>query len=482
MSRAGYPKQLLQLRGSNTLLQETVLRLNGLERSATAGMNVAVAAPIIVCAEEHRFLIAEQLEQIDCKNARIVLEPVGRNTAPALTVAALAAMTNDVDPLLLVMPADHAIGDRNAFHRAVLRSVAYAQAGALVSFGIEPRSPETGYGYIKMGVPAQLDAGSGGCMLENFVEKPDRATAESYLADGQYLWNSGMFMMRASVWLETVQHYQPDILRATRKAFDDGVEDGEFFWLHKPSFELCPSDSIDYAVMERLSADTELPLRSGNDKQKTAAVVIPLDAAWSDLGSWSSLLELSEGDAYGNVVMGDVYTDGTHGSVLFAQNRFVAALGLEGVVIVETPDAVLVAHKDCSQEVRGVVDWLNSGARTEGKMHWQSHHHWGCREMLNTGALHQVHRLTVKPGCAVDLQTQRQCAAHWVVLRGTAKIVRDGEEFLLAENQSVSFPPGVPHRLENPNTSLLEVIEVQSGSSGADDAEGIDRLLSCGSR
>jgi len=441
LSRELYPKQLLCLAGDNTLLQQTIARLDGLE---------AVSAPVVVCNEEHRFLVAEQLREMNVTAADIILEPVGRNTAPALTLAALAATAGGEDPLLLVMPADHVIRDTEAFQTAIRRAIELAEQGQLVTFGVVPRSPETGYGYIRRGQGVEVAA---------FVEKPDAETAASYVQSGEYLWNSGMFVMRASAWLEELGRMHAQMLKACKDALAGSARDGDFHRIGKDAFVLCASDSIDYAVME---------------KTRRAAVV-PLDAGWSDIGAWSAMWHICAQDASGNVVQGDVVTHDTRDSLLIAQHRLLGAVGMENVIIVETPDAVLVVHKDRAQDVKEVVSRLKALNRTEHLAHRRVHRPWGTYEGVDDGDRFQVKRLVVKPGGSISLQMHHHRAEHWVVVKGTAKITRGDEVLLISENESTFIPIGMKHRLENPGNIPLEIIEVQSGSYlGEDDIVRFD--------
>lgn len=436
LSREHYPKQLLCLTGEETLLQQTVSRLDGLED---------VADPLLVCNEEHRFFVAEQIRQLEKSHANIILEPEGRNTAPALTLAAFSLLRNKQDALMLVMPADHVIQDKSAFHAAVKQGIPLAETGRIVTFGVPPVFAATGYGYIKKGT---------GNAVAAFVEKPDAETAEQYLDSGDYLWNSGMFMMRASIWLDELNHYKPEIGEACRVALDGGNKDGDFYRVNKEAFLSCPSDSIDYAVMEK--------------SQHTA--VVPMDAGWSDVGAWSTLWEVSERDTHGNAVRGDVYAHETRNALLIAQHRFLAAVGLEDVIVVETPDAVLVARKDQAQNVKEIVQRLKSEKRSEFQTHRRVYRPWGHYEGVDAGERFQVKRLTIKPGAALSLQMHRQRAEHWVVVKGTAKVTCGDEIFELTENQSAYVPLGTKHRLENPGSIPLEIIEVQSGDYlGEDD-------------
>lgn len=436
LSREHYPKQLLCLVGEGTLLQQTISRLDGLPN---------VSAPLLVCNEEHRFLVAEQVRQLDREHLDIILEPVGRNTAPALTLAALALAKNDADALMLVMPADHVIQHIEAFHHAVADAVELAQNERLVTFGVTPTAPETGYGYIKKGEGNDVAA---------FVEKPDAEIAQTYLASGDYLWNSGMFLMRASLWLEELARHCPDMLSACRSAFEQGIKDGDFYRINKQAFVSCPSDSIDYAVMEKTER----------------AAVVPLNAGWSDIGAWSALWSVSEQDAEGNVTQGDVYMHATQNALLIAQHRFLAAVGLEDIIVIETSDAVLVVHKDHAQSVREIVNRLKTEQRSEYQQHRSVHRPWGCFEGIDRGERFQVKRLTINPGAAISLQMHQHRAEHWVVVKGTAKVTRGDEEYTLTENQSTYIPIGEKHRLENPGSIPLEIIEIQSGGYlGEDD-------------
>ncbi len=437
LSREHYPKQLLCLLGELTLLQQTVSRLDGMQN---------VAAPLLVCNEEHRFLIAEQLRQMGKAPADIILEPIGRNTAPALTLAALALLKHAPnDALMLVMPADHVIQSTEKFHAAVKEGITLAEKGQLITFGIFPTAPETGYGYIKKGK---------GHHVEAFVEKPDAETAKRYVATGEYLWNSGMFMMRASAWLDELKRYHPAMLEACKTAHERGHRDVDFYRIDTQAFASCQSNSIDYAVMEE------------TDK----AAVVALDAGWSDIGAWSSLWEASARDAEGNVVQGDVYMHATQNTLLISQHRFLAAVGLDDIIVVETPDAVLVAHKNHAQDVKEVVSRLKSEKRSEYQTHRRVYRPWGSYEGVDAGPRFQVKRLIVNPGAALSLQMHHHRAEHWIVVKGTARVTRGEEVFMLTENQSTYIPLGTKHRLENPGNIPLEIIEVQSGSYlGEDD-------------
>jgi mannose-1-phosphate guanylyltransferase/mannose-6-phosphate isomerase len=443
LSRELHPKQLLALTGDRTMLQETTARLDGL-----AGL----AAPIVVCNEAHRFMVAEQLRQQGVAPAAIVLEPVGRNTAPAIALAAhaaLAAAGQATDPLLLVLPADHVIRDRQAFHEAVRQAIPAAQQGKLVTFGIVPNLPETGYGYIRReSGPGPVHA------IARFVEKPDVALAREFLASGDYLWNSGMFLFRARRYLDELQRHAPDVAAACAAAYGAAQRDLDFTRIGARLFAACRSDSIDYAVMEK-TAD---------------AVVVPLDAGWSDVGSWSSLHDALPQDAEGNVMRGDVIAEGTRGCYLYADSRLVATVGLEDCVVVETKDAVLVAPKSRVQDVKKIVARLKDAGRGEHQLHREVYRPWGSYDGIDEGERFRVKRLTVKPGASMSLQLHHHRAEHWVVVSGTARITRNDEVFLLEENQSTYIPVGARHRIENPGKIPLHMIEVQSGSYlGEDD-------------
>lgn len=457
LSREKYPKQLLPLIGDDSLLQATVRRVEGL-----AG--VKLGAPMVVCNEEYRFVIAEQLRVMGQQGA-IVLEPFGRNTAPALTLAALAAIRDGDDPVLLVMPSDHVILDNAAFQAVVRHGATLADGGAVVTFGITPDSPETGYGYIQAGAAFDRDGASS---IARFVEKPDLATAQGYLDDGSYFWNSGLFMMRASVWLAAIKVCRDDILSACRAAWDKGSVDGEFLRVDADAFALCPKDSIDYAVMERIAAG-EAALPPG--------VVIPLAAGWSDVGAWDALWEVLPKDDQGNVVQGDVVLFDCRNTLAMSESRLLACLGVEDMIVVETPDAVLVAHKSKTQDVKRIVDHLKREGRAEGQLHRKVFRPWGSYDGVDVGERFLVKRIIVKPGACLSLQMHHHRAEHWIVVRGTAKVTRDGTSYLVSENESTFIPLGTQHRLENPGRLPLEMIEVQSGSYlGEDDIVRFDDI------
>jgi len=447
LSRRAYPKQFHALVDDSTLLQSTALRAANLDDTEILG-------PLVVCNELHRFMVAEQLRECGREAAGILLEPVGRNTAPALTLAAFHAHVDGADPLMLVMPADHVIADQAAFEAALKNGIAPAAAGKVVTFGIVPDSPQTGYGYIRRG---EL-MGDGVYQLQAFIEKPDRKTAETYLEQGGYLWNSGIFLLRAGRWLELVEQYCPEMLAAVGEAHAQGQQDMDFFRVKADAFEKSPSDSIDYAVMEPLS------------RQPNQCVVVPLDAGWSDIGAWEALWAVSAQDESGNAVHGDVFAHDSTDNLLFSQSRMLAAVGIEHLVVVETPDAVLVAHKDAAQDVKKVTEYLDHQARGESEFHRCVHRPWGSFEGIDQGPRFQVKRLTVKPGATLSLQMHHHRAEHWVVVNGTARVTCDDKTFLLTENQSTYIPIGTRHRLENPGNVPLEIIEVQSGTYlGEDD-------------
>jgi mannose-1-phosphate guanylyltransferase/mannose-6-phosphate isomerase len=462
LSREAYPKQFLPLTSSHTMLQETVRRLDGLEEEHPHdGMGLVDA--IVVCNDAHRYLVAEQLRLIRRGAAAVILEPKGRNTAPALTLAALAATRGGKDPVLLAMPADHTIVNERGFRAAVADGYILARQGAVITFGIVPSAPETGYGYIRQGpaFPNPQVAGAA-YVLDGFVEKPDFATAGGYLERGDYLWNSGIFMMTASLWLSLIGRLRPDIAEGSRRAFVQAAFEGEFVRLDTAAFAACPSDSIDYAVMEHIAG----PQADGD----TQALVLPLNVGWSDVGAWSALWEVRDQDESGNVLDGDAFVHDAHNNLLMAKSRMVAAVGVDDLIVIETPDAVLVTRKDRAQEVKAVTQYLQREQRIEHRHHQRVHRPWGAFEGIGHGPRYQVKRLTVKPGESLSLQMHHHRAEHWVVVTGTARVTCEDKTFLLTENQSTYIPVGAVHRLENPGTITLEIIEVQSGGYlGEDD-------------
>jgi mannose-1-phosphate guanylyltransferase / mannose-6-phosphate isomerase len=448
LSRELYPKQLLPLVGKRTMLQDTVARVAGLP---------SLAAPIVVCNESHRFTVAEQMREQGTTPQAIILEPVGRNTAPAVAVAALVALDRarkgkaggEADPVLLVLPADHVIRDVPAFHAAVAAGREAAEAGKLVTFGVVPDRAETGYGYIRRA------AGNGPAFpVQQFVEKPDAETARRYVDSGEYYWNSGMFMFRARVFLAELERHAPAMLSACEDAVAAASRDLDFTRLPSQEFGACPSDSIDYAVMEKTAA----------------AVVVPLDAGWSDVGSWSALQDALPRDGHGNVATGDVLVEDSSGCYLHSTSRLVAAVGLRDHVVVETKDAVLVAPRDRVQDVKALVHQLKAQGRYETSLHREVFRPWGSYDSIDHGDRFQVKRLVVKPGASMSLQLHHHRAEHWIVVSGTAQITRGEETFLLGENESTYIPVGTKHRIANPGKVMLHIIEVQSGSYlGEDD-------------
>ncbi len=463
LSREKYPKQLIALVGADSLLQATVRRTEGIT-------GAELAPPIVVCNEEYRFVIAEQLRLMDRPGA-IVLEPAGRNTAPALTLAALAAASDGADPVLLVMPADHVIADTATFRDVVRIGAALAEDGFVVTFGITPDSPETGYGYIQAGerlARAERDSSTDARLIARFVEKPNLQTATTYLEQGSYLWNSGLFMMRASVWLVAIGACRPDILMACNAAWTGRSRDGEFVRVGKDDFVACPSDSIDYAVMEQITSHSRDTLRGAGELP--VGVVIPLQAGWSDVGAWDALWEVLPKDDAGNVALGDVMLHDCRNTLALADGRLVACVGVSNLVVVETPDAILVVHKDRTQDVKRIVDALKQRGRSEGQIHRKVFRPWGWYDSVDVGARFQVKRIVVKPGGTLSLQMHHHRAEHWIVVSGTAKVTKGDQTFLVSENESTFIPLGTTHRLENPGRVPLEMIEVQSGSYlGEDD-------------
>ncbi|MDW7646350.1 MAG: mannose-1-phosphate guanylyltransferase/mannose-6-phosphate isomerase [Desulfuromonadales bacterium] len=492
LSRELYPKQLLPLVSARTMLQETVERLNGLPELSPA---------MVICNENHRFMVAEQMRQSSVPTGAIVLEPVGRNTAPAIAAAALLAQAKGDDPVLLVLPADHVIAEAAVLRQAIKAGAALAEQGRMVTFGIVPDKAETGYGYIRAGEPLEcsrplsfvtcplsktndpkpmtndaaqrltndpealaavaqrLTNDTTAFAVAAFVEKPDLATAEEYLASGDYYWNSGMFLFKASRYLEELEKFAPSMLAACRLAVEQGQKDLDFLRLDAEAFAACPADSIDYAVMEKTDA----------------AAVIPLDAGWNDVGSWSALWEVGAHDPAGNILKGDVLAEDVKNSYIHASQRLVAAVGVEDHVIVETADAVLVAPKDRVQDVKHIVERLKAQNRAEALLHRRVNRPWGAYECIDQAERYQVKHITVHPGATLSLQMHHHRAEHWIVVRGTAKVTKGEEVILLSENQSTYIPLGVTHRLENVGKIPLEMIEVQSGSYlGEDDIVRFD--------
>ena len=435
LSRAGHPKQFLKLNGDSTMLQATMERLEGLN----------VASSVTICNEEHRFFVAEQLREIG-KLGSIILEPVGRNTAPAIALAALSA---DNDPLLLVLAADHVIQNESSFTEAINQAIPLAEAGKLVTFGIVPSEAHTGYGYIKKG-----SQNGSGFVVDKFEEKPTNEVAQEYLLSGDYFWNSGMFLFRASRYLEELEKFRPDIYEACKASIDTIGSDLDFLRISRENFMACPSESVDYAVMEK-TAD---------------AVVVPMDAGWSDIGSWSSLWDVSEKDKNGNVSLGDVILHNSKDCYVRGDNRLVSVIGLDDLVIVDTKDALMVAHKDSAQDSKVVAEKLKENSRSEWKLHREVYRPWGKYDSIDSGDNYQVKRITVKPGAKLSVQMHHHRAEHWVVVAGSAMVTNGDKTFLLSVNESTYIPIGVVHALENPGKVNLELIEVQSGSYlGEDD-------------
>jgi mannose-1-phosphate guanylyltransferase / mannose-6-phosphate isomerase len=434
LSREHHPKPLHAVNGERTLLQETALRCDG--------------QPLVVCHETHRFLVEAQLRRAGVRPRAILLESSGRGTAPALTLAAVHAVTAD-DPVLIAMPSDHFIAQRDAFQRAIERGAALAAKGNMVAFGVPPAAPEIGYGYIR----------GRGDYIDAFVEKPDTEKAKEYFESGKYLWNAGIFAVRASVWIDAIGSFRPEILRACERAYRQGRRDGAFVRVDAAAFAECPADSIDYAVMERI-AD---------------AMVVRLDAGWSDVGAWDALWGIEAKDADGNVIHGDVHAADTRNALLIAQHRLLACVGLDDVVVVETPDAVMVARKDKAQAIGAMVATLKAAGRAECLAHRKVYRPWGSYDGIESGERFQVKRIVVDPGAALSLQMHYHRAEHWIVVRGTARVTRGDETYLLTENESTYIPPGTRHRLENPGKLPLELIEVQSGAYlGEDDIVRFD--------
>jgi mannose-1-phosphate guanylyltransferase/mannose-6-phosphate isomerase len=453
LSRTLYPKQFMQLVEAPTLLQSTLGRLKTLD---------GIQPPIVLCNEAHRFIVAEQLREFGISPRGIVLEPVGRNTAPALTVAALMAARRQPDTLLLALPADHFIGQVGAFVETLARGARFADRGKLVTFGIVPTAPETGYGYIRKGSAVQTGGETepqDAWEVDQFVEKPDRETAKAYLSSGEFCWNSGMFIFKASCWIDEIQLFAPDIVTACTAAIGQGEADLDFFRLDKAAFAACPSDSIDYAVMEKT--------RSG--------VMVAMDSAWNDLGSWEALWQAGRKDEQGNVTHGDVCLQEVGHSFIHASSRLVAAVGLDHHVVVETKDAVFIAPRRQSQQVKALVDSLKRDGRVETEVHKKAYRPWGSCEEMETSERFAVKRLTVKPKAKLSLQKHFHRAEHWVVVRGTALVTKGEEQFILKEDQSTYIPLGMIHRLENPGKIPLELVEIQSGSYlGEDDIQRTD--------
>jgi mannose-1-phosphate guanylyltransferase/mannose-6-phosphate isomerase len=448
LSRKLYPKQFLALTGTATMFQQTLQRL------ALEGMG----KPMVVCNEEHRFIVSEQLAAIDCSAQTILLEPFGRNTAPAVAIAAMHLLAEGRDELLLVLPADHVIEELEVFHAALNVARQAAEQGEMVLFGVPAERPETGYGYIKTGSSnSALPAGV--LTVERFVEKPDHATASEFVEQGDYFWNSGMFLFRCSRYLEELQCHDPDIYDTCMLALKRSEVDLDYVRIDPNSFACCPDNSIDYAVMEKTAR----------------ACVVPLAAGWNDVGSWSALWDVQDKDANGNSHTGDVVLHDSHNCLVHSQSKLVTLVGLDDVVVVETKDAVMIAHKDRVQEVKQLVNTLTSQSRPEAHNHCQVYRPWGSYDSVDSGHRFQVKRIIVNPGASLSLQKHHHRAEHWIVVTGTARVTCDEQSFLLSENQSTYIPIGSVHRLSNPGKIPLEIIEVQSGSYlGEDDIERFD--------
>jgi len=441
LSRKQYPKQYLPLAGDNTMLQETILRLKGLDN---------LADPIIVCNADHRFLVAEQCQQIDIQNPTILLEPVGRNTAPAIAAAALQSLRDPEDSTLLVLSADHVIQDVDAFHKAIDIAGQQAQSGKLTTFGIVPTDANTGYGYIKL----SEENNNGAYKVGEFVEKPDLKTAQTYLEQGNYLWNSGMFMFKADVLINELTTHSSDIVNSVNNAINNATQDLDFIRLDKQAFESSPSDSIDYALMEK----------SDN------VVVVPLNAQWNDIGTWSALYDIGNKDANGNVTKGDVIIQDTTNTYINADQHMVVAIGVDNLIMIDTPDATFIATQDKAQEVKSIVESLQASGRCEGNAHRKVYRPWGWYDSIESGEYFQVKRLHVKPSAKLSLQMHHKRAEHWVVVSGTATVTNGEQTFSLNKGESTHIPLGVIHALENQTNKPLEIIEVQSGTYlGEDD-------------
>ncbi len=448
LSRSGYPKQFLVLSGHQSLFQQAAARLHGL-----AGDGITVGAPVIVGNEEHRFLVLDQLRELKLEPAAALLEPTGRNTAPALTLAALQALDGGADPVLVVTPADQTVTDEAAFGAALRRAVAVAADGGIAILGIKPDKPETGYGYIR----TEPDGGLAPRVAQ-FVEKPDLPTAERYVADGGYFWNAGMFVLKASTWMSALERFRPDIATACRASWAVRSTDERFVRPGKAEFATVPSESVDYAVMEKCPG-TDIDIR-----------MVELDAGWNDLGAWEAVWQVLPKDAHGNASVGDAIVNDSRNTLVHATSRLVTVVGLDDVVIVETPDAVLVADRERSQDVKKIVQQLGAEQRGEHALHRKVHRPWGWYDSIDHGPRHQVKRIMVKPGASLSLQMHHHRAEHWIVVSGTAEVTNGEKVILLSENQSTYIPLGQTHRLANPGKVPLEIIEVQSGSYlGEDD-------------
>ncbi len=452
LSRAQHPKQFLVLQGNRSLFQQAATRLGAL-----GSADIVVNAPCIVGNEEHRFLVLDQLRELALAPPTVLLEPMGRNTAPAMTLAALQALEGGNDPVLVVSPADQTVTDEPAFTAALQRAARVAAGGAIVILGITPDRPETGFGYIRAAVVESAGVGDDALKVAQFVEKPDAVTAQRYLDEGHYYWNSGMFVVRASVWLAAIERFRADIATASRAAWAARTDDTPFIRPGKAEFAAIPSESVDYAVMEKCPSVCDIRM-------------VALDAGWSDLGAWDAVWQVSPKDTQGNSSVGDALISDSHNTLVHATSRLVGVVGLRNVVVVETPDAVLVADLSRSQEVKQIVGRLTASGRSEQTLHRQVHRPWGWYDSIDSGARFQVKRIMVKPGASLSLQMHHHRAEHWIVVSGTAEVTNGEQVILLTENQSTYIPLGTVHRLTNPGKVPLEIIEVQSGSYlGEDD-------------
>jgi len=452
LSRTGFPKQFLCLTGKESLFQQAALRLTNL-----GNQDIQVAAPIIVTGEDHRFLASEQLREVGVELGCALLEPVGRNTAPALTLAALAAMEGGVDPVLVVTPADQTVVNASAFTSAMQQAVTEAAKGTIVILGVTPDKPETGYGYIQTENSLRGEA-EANHTVRRFVEKPDAATAQTYLNEGRYYWNAGMFVLKASVWLKAIEQFRPDILQATKTAWGKRSADNTFVRPGKAEFAAIPPESVDYAAMEHCPG-SNFPIK-----------MVPLDAGWDDLGAWDAVWNVLPKDEFGNAHLGDVLTTDSRNTLVHANSRLVSLVGVENLIVVETPDAVLVADKSRSQDVKHIVTQLQNTKREEHTLHRKVHRPWGWYDSIDEGGRFKVKRIQVKPKASLSLQKHHHRAEHWIVVTGTAEITNGDKVLTLTENQSTYIPLGEVHRLANPGTIPLEIIEVQSGSYlGEDD-------------
>jgi mannose-1-phosphate guanylyltransferase/mannose-6-phosphate isomerase len=453
LSRTGFPKQFLCLTGNESLFQQAAQRLSGL-----GGENVQISAPLIVTGEEHRFLATEQLREIGIELGAALLEPVGRNTAPALTIAALAAVAKGEDPILVVTPADQTVTNVHAFNEALKIAIREASDGTIVILGVTPDSPETGYGYIQVEKSSGNAAQVATKIVKRFVEKPNEVTAKSYLEEGGYYWNAGMFVLKSSVWLKALEEFRPDILKATQLAWEQRISDAGFIRPGKEAFIAIPSESVDYAAIENCPGSS------------FAIKMVPLNAGWSDLGAWDAVWKILPKDEAGNAHVGDVLTKNSKNTLVHATSRLVSLVGVENIVVVETPDAVMVSHQSCSQDVKHIVNTLSQQNREEQILHRKVHRPWGWYDSIDEGVFFKVKRIQVKPGASLSLQKHNHRAEHWIVVTGTAEITNGDKIFTLNENQSTYIPLGEMHRLANPGKIPLEIIEVQSGSYlGEDD-------------